>query len=69
MLKIDFRLPTSIIEEAIGRSEAEHSEIGSDWLSVRPFPKGESRTIVEARLTRLCESAYQYAQTLAPDSL
>ena len=65
MLKIDFRLPAALVREAIAAGEGEQSEIGVDWLSVRPFPRGELRAVVEARLTRLCESASQYAQTLA----
>ncbi len=67
MLKIDFRVPVAFVREAIAAGEGEQSEIAVDWLSVAPFPKGESRAVVEARLTRLCETAYQYAQTPAAD--
>ncbi len=67
MLKIDFRLSAAPVREAIAAGEGEQSDIGVDWLSVRPFPKGELRAIVEARLIRLCQSAYQYAQTPAAD--
>ena len=65
MLKIDFRLPPALIREALERGEAEPSEIGADWLSARPFPRGEARAAVEARLARWCEAAYRYATELA----
>lgn len=68
MLKIDFRLPAALVSEAIDRGEAEQSDIGTDWLSVRPFPGGESRAVVDARLARWCEAACQYAQALAGDA-
>lgn len=68
MLKIDFRLPTALVAEAVAKGEAEHSDIGADWLSVRPFPRGESRAVVEDRLARWCEAACQYAQTLAGEA-
>jgi hypothetical protein len=65
MLKIDFRLPHALVTEEIGRGEAEHSDIGADWLSVRPFPRGEPRDVVDARLKRWCEAASRYAQAVA----
>jgi hypothetical protein len=68
MLKIDFRLPPALISEAQGSGEGAHSDIGADWLSVRPFPRGEPRAVVDARLNRWCAAAYQYAQTLAGDA-
>jgi hypothetical protein len=68
MLKIDFRLSRALVSEAIGRGEAEHSDIGADWLSVRPFPRGEPRDVVDARLKRWCEAASRYAQALARDA-
>jgi hypothetical protein len=68
MLKIDFRLPHALVSETRGRGEGAHSDIGADWLSVRPFPRGEPRAIVDARLNRWCEAAYQYAQELAGDT-
>src|ERR1700738_914686 len=37
MLKIDFRVSAALVSEAMGRGDAEHSDIGADWLSVRPF--------------------------------
>ena len=68
MLKIDFRLSRALVSEAIGRGEAEHSDIGADWLSVRPFPRGDPRDVVDARLKRWCEAASRYAQALARDA-
>jgi hypothetical protein len=68
MLKVDFRLSPAFVSEAIGKGEGEHSEIGADWLSVRPFPSGEPRAVVDARLNRCCEAAYQYARALADDA-
>jgi hypothetical protein len=68
MLKIDFRLSRALVSQAIGRGEAEHSDIGADWLSVRPFPRGEPRDVVDARLKRWCEAASRYAQALARDA-
>jgi len=68
MLKIDFRLSPALVGEAMGRGEAEHSYIGADWLSVRPFPRGEPRAVVDARLNRWCEAAFRYAQALAGDA-
>jgi hypothetical protein len=68
MLKIDFRLSRALVNEAIGRGEAEHSDIGADWLSVRPFSRGEPRDVVDARLKRWCEAASRYAQALARDA-
>jgi hypothetical protein len=68
MLKIDFRLPPALIREALERGEAEPSEIGADWLSARPFPRGEARTVVEARLARWCEAACGYAMELAGEA-
>jgi hypothetical protein len=65
MLKIDFRLSRALVSEAIGRGEAEQSDIGADWLSVRPFPRGEPRDVVDARLKRWCEAASRYAQAVA----
>src|SRR5690348_11631430 len=42
---------------SIGQIEAEHSDIGMDWLSVQPFPrKDESRTVVDAGLKRWAKS-------------
>ena len=66
MLKIDFRLPSALVSRATGRGEGAHSYVGADWLSVRPFPRGEPRAEVDTRLSRWCEGAYQYAQALAP---
>ena len=68
MLKIDFRLSSALAIEAIGRGEAEYSDIGADWLSVRPFPRDEPRAVVDAKLNRWCEAACQYAKALAPDA-
>ena len=68
MLKIDFRLSPSFVSGAMDKGEAEHSDIGADWLSVRPFPRGEPRAVVDARLNRWCEAAYQYAQSLVGDA-
>ena len=68
MLKIDFRLPPALVSKATGIGEGAHSYVGADWLSVRPFPRGEPRAEVETRLNRWCEDAYQYAQTLAPEA-
>jgi hypothetical protein len=68
MLKIDFRLSPALVSEAIGGGEAEHSDIGADWLSVRPFPRCEPRAVVDARLNRWCEAAFRYAQALAGDA-
>jgi len=68
MLKIDFRLPPALVGEAVASGEAEHSDIGADWLSAQPFPKGEPRAVVDARLKRWCEAAYQYAEEQAGDS-
>src|ERR1700726_1391872 len=31
MLKIDFRVSPALVSEAMGRGEAEHSDIGADW--------------------------------------
>jgi hypothetical protein len=67
MHKIDFRLPFELVTEAIESGEAEHSAIGhpgsgSAWLSCRPFPKGEPKALIETRLKRWCEAAYQCAQ-------
>ena len=62
MLKIDFRLPSALVSEALASGKAESSDIGADWLSVRPFPGGESRAVGDARLKRWCEAACQYAQ-------
>jgi hypothetical protein len=64
MLKIDFRLSPALVSEAIGIGEAEHSDIGADWLSVRPFPRGEPRDVVDARLKRWCEAASRYARAM-----
>ena len=68
MLKIDFRLSPALISEAMSGGEAEHSDIGADWLSVRPFPRSEPRAVVDARLNRWCEAAFRYAQVLAGDA-
>jgi hypothetical protein len=68
MLKIDFRLPPALVGRATGSREGAHSDVGADWLSVRPFPRGEPRAKVDTRLNRWCEAAYQYAQALAPDA-
>jgi hypothetical protein len=68
MLKIDFRLSPALVSEAMGGGEAEHSDIGADWLSVRPFPRCEPRAVVDARLNRWCEAAFRYAQALAGDA-
>jgi hypothetical protein len=60
MLKIDFRLSPALVRESMGRGEAEHSDIGADWLSVRPFPRGEPRAVADARLNLLwCEAAFR----------
>ena len=67
MLKIDFRLPPALVNEATGRGEGAHSFVGADWLSVRPFPRGEPRAEVDTRLNRWCKAAYQHAQTLVGD--
>ena len=68
MLKIDFRLPLALVGSAIESGEGDLSAIGADWLSVPPFPRGEPRAEVDARLHRWCEAAYQYAQALARDA-
>jgi hypothetical protein len=68
MLKIDFRLPPTLVSSATGSGEGAHSNVGADWLSVPPFPRGEPRAEVDTRLKRWCEAAYQYAQALAPDA-
>jgi hypothetical protein len=52
MLKIDFRLPPALVSEAQGSGRGAHSDIGADWLSIRPFPRGEARSAVDARLSR-----------------
>jgi hypothetical protein len=67
MLKIDFRLPTSLVSQAMDRGVGSPSQIGADWLSVQPFPRGEPRAEVETRLNRWCEAACQYAQALTRD--
>ena len=67
MLKIDFRLPPALVNGATARGEGAHSFVGADWLSVRPFPRGEPRAEVDTRLNRWCKAAYQHAQTLVGD--
>jgi hypothetical protein len=67
MRKVDFRLPFELVTEALESGEAEHSAIGqggagSAWLSCRPFPRGESKALIEARLERWCEAAHQFAR-------
>src|SRR6202030_1644046 len=52
MLKIDFRLPPTLVSRATGRGEGAHSYVGADWLSVRPFPRGDPRAEVDTRLSR-----------------
>jgi hypothetical protein len=65
MLKIDFRLSPTLVGEAMREGEAEHSDIGADWLSIRAFPKGDQRAVVDARLNRWCKAASRYARALA----
>jgi hypothetical protein len=65
MLKIHFRLSRAAVGEALGKGEGEPSDIGADWLSIRPFPSGESRAVIDARLKRWCEAAYRRAQALS----
>jgi len=67
MHKVDFRLPFELVTGAVESGEAEHSAIGqpdagSAWLSCRPLPKGEPKALIETRLKRWCEAAYQCAQ-------
>ncbi|HLJ42610.1 MAG TPA: hypothetical protein VKT12_00220 [Candidatus Binataceae bacterium] len=67
MHKIDFRLPYELVTEAIESGEAEPSAIGqpgagSAWLSCRPFSGGEPKALIDTRLKRWCEAAYQWAQ-------
>jgi hypothetical protein len=68
MLKIDFRLPPALVSRTTGIGEGAHPYVGADWLSIRPFPRGEPRAEVDTRLNRWCEAAYQYAQALALDA-
>jgi hypothetical protein len=62
---IGVRHVSTLFEPALPSGGGAHSDIVADWLSVRPFPRGEPRAEVDARLNRWCEAAYQYAQALA----
>lgn len=68
MLAIAFRLPAAVVIEAVANGTGEASDIGDDWLSVSPFPKGVAVVTSDARLLRWCEAAYSYAANLPANS-
>jgi hypothetical protein len=65
MLSIDFRLPAVVVIDAVANGSGKASPIGTDWLSVSPFPRGLAASANDARLLQWCTAAHTYAEVLA----
>ena len=65
VLSIDFRLPAAVVIDAVANGGGRASPIGTDWLSVSPFPRGLAASDNDDRLLHWCEAANAYTEVVA----
>ena len=64
MRDLSFRLPPSLLGEALEKNHGRQSRIVGDWLDVAAFPQGGATPDSEARLSGYCAAAQRHVATL-----
>ena len=56
-----FRLPESVVADAVGDGGALDAAIGGEWVAFHPWPVAAPMAVTQERLKRWCAVAYRHA--------